>query len=326
MNPSTPRHSRSHSPARIRATVALLGAAFLGGALFSAPAAAQTYPDQPVRLVIPYPPGGALSILGAIITASAEAHLGQPMLSLSRPGGGGAVGATFVAQSKPDGYTLLLGDPSINVIRPVVEKLPYNADDLVPIARITYSPFIFVSSKSAPFKTVKELVEYAKNNPGKVVYSSDNVNGWTYTAFELLKKRAGIEMRGVEFGGGGPAVTNVIGGNTMAYAGVPSVVQEHLNSGTLNALCVSDTKRYAPMPDIPTCAEAGVDVQWGAWIGVFAPKGTAPERVTKLRETFKALVEDKGFQTLAGRINADLAYLDAEEFGKTLKADMDALR
>lgn len=308
-------------------TTAILTAGMLAGGLaFSAPAFASSYPDQPVRLVIPYPPGGALSVLGAIVTASAEAHLGQPMLSLSRPGGGGAVGATFVAQSKPDGYTLLLGDPSINVIRPVVETLPYKASDFVPIARVTHSPFIFVASKSAPFGTVKEMIDYAKNNPGKLVYSSDNVNGWTHTAFELVKKAAGVNMRGVEFGGGGPAVTNVLGGNTMAYAGVPSVVRDHLSSGALKALCVSDKQRYALMPDIPTCAEEGLNVLWGAWIGVFAPKDTPADRVTKLRTTLDALVKDDGFKTLVERINADLAYLDADDFQAALDADTQALR
>lgn len=307
--------------ARLVTAVALLGVT-----AFSTPALADQFPDQPVRLVVPYPPGGALSITGAIITASAEPHLGQPMISLIRAGGGGAVGATFVANSKPDGYTLLLGDPSINVIRPVLEKLPYKASDFVPIARITHSPFIFVASKDAPFSTVKEMVDYAKKNPGKLAYSSDNVNGWTYTAFELFKKKAGVTMRGVEFGGGGPAVTNVLGGNTMAYAGVPSVVRDHLASGALKAICVSDKERYKPLPDIPTCAEGGVDVQWGAWIGIFAPKDTPVDRVTKLRQAFAGLSKDEGFHTLLGRINADLAYLDADAFDLGLQADSKALR
>lgn len=305
---------------------AICVAALFGGVAFSGSALAESFPDQPVRLVIPYPPGGALSITGAIITASAEQHLGQPMISLIRAGGGGAVGATFVANSKPDGYTLLLGDPSINVIRPVLEKLPYKASDFVPIARITHSPFIFVAAKDAPFSTIKEMVDYAKKNPGKLAYSSDNVNGWTYTAFELLKKEAGITMRGVEFGGGGPAVTNVLGGNTMAYAGVPSVVKDHLSSGALKAICVSDKERYKPLPDVPTCMEGGVNLLWGAWIGILAPKATPPDRLAKLSKSFADLSKDEGFRTLLGRINADLAYQDADAFGTGIKADSDSLR
>lgn len=289
-------------------------------------AAAEEFPSQPVRMVIPYPPGGALSVTGAVIATAAESHLGQPMVSLIRAGGGGAVGATFVANSRADGYTLLLGDPSINVIRPVLEDLPYKADDFVPIARITHSPFVFVSNNDAPFKNMKELVSYAKDNPGKVVYSSDNVNGWTYTAFEILKREAGIDMRGVEFDGGGPAVTNVLGGNTLAYAGVPSVVQDYIDSGSLTALCVSDTERYAQLPDVPTCAEEGVNINWGAWIGLFAPAGTPDDRVQHLRKTFNALAEDDGFKTLMKRINADLHYLDQPEFSEMLQADSKAVQ
>lgn len=301
------------------ATVCTIGA-------LPATVAAEQFPDQPVRMVIPYPPGGALSVTGAVIATAAEAHLGQPMVSLIRAGGGGAVGATFVAKSRADGYTLLLGDPSINVIRPVLEDLPYTADEFVPIARFTHSPFVFVANKDAPFKSMKELVAYAKDNPGKVVYSSDNINGWTYTAFEILKREADINMRGVEFDGGGPAVTNVLGGNTLAYAGVPSVVQDYIASGTLTALCVSDTERYANLPDVPTCVEQGVDIKWGAWIGLFAPAKTPEDRVQRLRTAFNALAEDDGFKALMKRINADLNYLDQPAFSEMLSADSKAVK
>jgi tripartite-type tricarboxylate transporter receptor subunit TctC len=301
--------------------MALFGSLVLGNQ-----AHADQFPTQPVRLVIPYPPGGALSVTGAIVATAAEDHLGQPMLSLNRAGGGGVVGATFVANSKPDGYTLLLGDPTINVIRPELEKLPYKIDDFVPVARLTHSPFVFVAAKDAPFSTVQEMVAFAKSNPNKLVYSSDNKNGWTYTAFEILKKATGVEMRGVEFDGGGPAITNVLGGNTMAYAGVPSVVQDHIKSGTLKALCVSDKERYKPLPEIPTCAEEGVDINWGAWIGVFAPKKTPETHIAKLRQTFQDLAKDPGFQALTNRINADLNYLDTPEFSALLDADIKAVR
>jgi len=287
---------------------------------------AEDFPNQPVKLVIPYPPGGALSVTGAVVATSAEEHLGQPMLSLIRGGGGGAVGATYVATSKPDGYTLLLGDPSINVIRPELEDLAYEADDFTPIARITNSPFVFVANNDAPFKTMPELVSYAEEHPGEVVYSSDNVNGWTYTAFEILKRTAGIDMRGVEFDGGGPAVTNVLGGNTLVYAGVPSVVQDHIDSGSLTALCVSDQQRYEGLPEVPTCSEEGVDINWGAWIGVFAPSNTPEENIKKLRTAFKELSKDDGFNVLMDRINADFDYLDQPEFQQMLDADIKAVK
>lgn len=302
---------------------ALAGAALFGLTLG---AQAQTFPSEPIRLVIPYPPGGALSVTGAIIATSAEAHFGQPMISLIRSGGGGATGATFAARSRPDGHTLLLGDPTINIIRPAVENLPYKAEDFVPIARITHEPFIFVAARNAPFGTLAEMVAFARAERGRLVYSSDNLNGWTYTAFELLKKATGTEMRGVEFGGGGPAITNVLGGNTMAYAGVPSVLVDHIRSGALRALCVSAKERYQPLANVPTCAEAGVNIEWGVWIGVFAPAATPADRVEKLRASFGALVEHADFRRLVDRVGAQLGYLDAPAFAEALKADADALR
>lgn len=304
------------------ARFALTGAVLFG---LTITAHAQTFPSEPIRLVIPYPPGGALSVTGAIIATAAEAHFGQPMISLVRAGGGGATGATFVARSKADGHTLLLGDPTINVIRPAVERLPYAAEDFVPIARITHEPFIFVAARNAPFSTLAEMIAYARAERGRLVYSSDNRNGWTYTAFELLKSATGTEMRGVEFGGGGPALTNVLGGNTMAFAGVPSILTDHIKSGAVKPLCVSAATRFEPLPTVPTCAEAGARIEWGVWIGVFAPTSTPAEAVTKLRTGFAALVQDADFRRLVDRIGAQLSYLDAPAFDETLKADAKAL-
>lgn len=303
---------------------AVLSLALLA-ALAQTSAAADTFPNGPIRLVIPYPPGGALSVTGSIVATAAEPHFGQPMISLVRSGGGGAVGASFVASSAPDGYTLLLGDPTINVIRPAVEQLPYAAGDFAPVARLTHEPFVFVAAKDAPFATLAEMLDFARGG-GDLVYSSDNRNGWTYTAFELLKAETGATMRGVEFGGGGPAVTNVLGGNTLAYAGTPSVLADHIRGGALKALCVSASERYEPLAEVPTCAEAGAPVEWGVWIGVFAPAGTPVEHIDTLRIGFAELVEDEGFKRLVDRIGAQISYLDAPAFAATLAADAASLR
>ena len=300
-------------------------ACFGAGAM---PALAQSsdFPNQPLKLVIPYPPGGALSVLGAVVTTSAEQHFGQPMISLVRAGGGGATGSALVAQSPADGYTLLLGEPTIISLRPQVEKLPYKTDDFVPIARLTKAPIMFVAAGSAPFSDLKGMIAYAKANPNKLVYSSDNKNGWTYTAFELLKKATGTEMKGIEFGGGGPAITNVLGGNTMAYAGDPSILVDHIKSGKLKALCVADTVRYEPVKDVPTCKEAGADVEWGLWIGVLAKKGTPADRLEKLRASFAALSKDEAFLRILARTNTTLAYMDGEQFAKFVADEQASLK
>lgn len=307
--------------------IVLTGAlACLGSSALPAFAQSSDFPNQPLKLVIPYPPGGALSVLGAVVTTSAEQHFGQPMISLVRAGGGGATGSALVAQSPADGYTMLLGEPTIISLRPQVEKLPYKTDDFVPIARLTKAPILFVAAGSAPFSDLKGMIAYAKANPNKLVYSSDNKNGWTYTAFELLKKATGTEMKGIEFGGGGPAITNVLGGNTMAYAGDPSILIDHIKSGKLKALCVADTARYEPVKDVPTCKEAGADVEWGLWIGVLAKKGTPPDRLEKLRASFAALAKDEAFLRILARTNTTLAYMDGEQFAKFVADEQASLK
>lgn len=302
----------------LAATLALLTGA-------AAPALADTFPDKPIRFVTPYPAGGSHSLHAGVITTVAEEFFGQPMISVIRAGGGGVVAAAEVARAKPDGYTLIFGDPTINSLRPQIEDLPYKVDDFVAVARINYAPAIFVTSPAQPFKTIKEMVAWAKAHPDELVYSSDNKNGFTYTVFELLKSRTGTTMRGVELGGGGPAVTQLLGGNTMAYAGDPSVVGEHIKGGTLVPLCVADLARLEAFPEVPTCKEEGYDVSFQFWRGVLAPKGTPDAVLKKLSDSFAKLVQDKGFLRLMGRIASDVQFLDYKAFGDALKVEQKAL-
>jgi tripartite-type tricarboxylate transporter receptor subunit TctC len=296
--------------------------------LATSAAFAQGFPDKPVKFVTPYPPGGSHSLHAGIITTVAEPHLGQPLISVIRPGGGGAVAASEIAAGAADGYTLLFGDPTINSLRPQIEKLAYQVEDFIPIARINYSPAVFVAGKDAPFNDLKGMVAYAKANPGKLVYSSDNVNGFTYVAFELLKRAGGVEMKGIPFGGGGPAIAQVIGGHTMAYAGDPALVADHITAGKVKPICVTDLARYPTLPDVPTCKEAGYDIVWQFWRGVLVKKGTPPEAVAKLRDAFKKIAADEGFTRLISSIRSRIDYLDAPEFEKLLereRADLKAM-
>lgn len=281
--------------------------------------------DEPIRFVTPYPAGGSHSLHAGIITAVGEDFLGRPLISTIRGGGGGAVAAAEVARSTPNGSMLLFGDPTINSLRPQVEDLPYEMDDFVAVARINYSPAIFVTTPDQPFQTIGELVDYADENPDELIYSSDNRNGFTFTVFEMLKSTADINMRGVELGGGGPAVTQLLGGNTMAYAGDPSVVGEHLDAGTLVGLCVTDTERFEAYADIPTCQEEGYDVVFQFWRGVMAPAGTPPEVVAELSDGFERLTQDEGFLRLIGQIGSGIQFLDHEAFAEALKAEQAAL-
>lgn len=280
---------------------------------------ADEFPSQPLRLIIPYPPGGAASLNGGVIATTAEAYFGQPMIPTIRAGGGGIAGAAFVLSEPADGHTVFLGDVTINSLRPLVEEgIDYEPEDFIPIARFTLDPLIFVASPDAPFSTINEMVEFARENPDEFVHSSDNVNGWTYVAFKALEAETGVDMRGIEFGGGGPAVANVLGGNTMAYAGVSAVVGEHVQGGSLVPLCAAGTERVSTLPEIPTCQEEGLDVVWQVWLGALVHKDTPDDRVERLRQGFDELVEDEGLLRLLDRINTDLKYLSGKEWTEEL--------
>lgn len=306
-----------------------LGLAFsmMLAAGFAATAAAEEFPAKPLQLITPYPPGGSHSLHAGIITTVAEEHFGQPMISIIRAGGGGVVGATKVLEAPADGYTMLFGDPNLNSLRPQVEDLPFKVDDFVAVARINYSPWIFVVRTDAPFApTPAGMTEYARQNPDQMIYSSDNVNGPTHIVFELLQHRTGTKMRPVHFGGGGPAVQNLLGGNTLAYAGDPSVVGEHIRAGTLKGVCVTDTQRWAALEEVPTCSEAGVDIVFHFWRGALVHKDTSQDRIEYLSQAFGKLTEDPGFVRLIGTINSSIAYLGHKEFQDYLATEQKQLR
>jgi tripartite-type tricarboxylate transporter receptor subunit TctC len=308
---------------RLTISVATAGLLTLG----LAGAALAEFPEKPLRLVTPYPPGGSHSLHAGVVTTVAEPYFHQPMISIIRAGGGGVVGANEVVQAEADGYTILFGDPSLNSLRPQVEDLPFGVDDFVGVARLNYSPWVFVVSPDAPFEpTLEGMAEYARESPGELVYSSDNLNGPTYIVFEMLKQMTDTEMKAIDFGGGGPAVTNVLGGTTMAYAGAPSVVGEHIKAGTLVGVCVTDEVRWQALPDVPTCTEVGYPIVYHFWRGFLVPKGTPDERVQTLSEGFAKLVEDEGFLKLIGTINSNVAFLPHEEFQEHLKNEQAQLR
>tara|TARA_R110001592_G_scaffold39624_8_gene130466 strand:- start:6529 stop:7476 length:948 start_codon:yes stop_codon:yes gene_type:complete len=284
------------------------------------------YPEKPVRLVIPYPPGGGASLHAGVIATVAEPYLGQPLIMTIRTGGGGIKAAEWVTQQPADGYTVLMGDITINSLRPLVEEVPFKSSDFTPIGRITLDPLVFVAAKEAPFSNIKEMVAYAKKNPGDLVYSSDNVNGWTYVAFKALKKATGTEMRGIDFGGGGPAVANVLGGHTMAYAGAPAVVGPHIASGALKALCTGSTKRASTLPDVPTCEEEGFPVQWEVWLGLFVHKDTPAPVVEHLRKAFTGTLNDKGMARLIAKINSEINHIEGGEWVKVLAEEQERLK
>ena len=290
-------------------------------------AVADDFPSQPLRLVTPYPPGGSHSLHASILTTPAEAHFGQPMISVIREGGGGVVGASQILQGAHDGYTMLFGDPLLNSLRPQVEDLPYTTEDWIPVAHINSSPWVFVTSVDASFEpTLDAMTEWARENPGDLIFSSTTQNGSTHVAFQLLEHESGTTMRPIHYGGGGPAMQNLLSGDTMAYAGDPSVVGNHIAEGAVHGVCVAGEQRWAGLPDLPTCRESGYDVVFQFWRGVLVPADTPMERVRHLSDAFEAMVMDEGVGRLIASINSRIEFMGYQEFAEYLEREQTQLR
>ena len=242
----------------------------------------EKYPDRPITIVAPFPPGGVADLTARPVAAALEKVLKNPVVVVNKTGAAGAVGMSFVANSKPDGYNLLMALSSISII-PEADKLfdrkpAYTMDQLIPIALISADPTIFVVNASRPWKTVKEFVDDAKKRPGEISYSSSGVYGTLHMAMEMLTHGAGIQLKHVPYSGAGPALTALLGGHVDTLASGPAVVIPHIKAGKLRPLAGWGAKRVASLPDVPTFKELGYDIEFYIWAGLFAPAWNAAGR------------------------------------------------
>ncbi len=295
---------------------------FLALLFLTAPAAdaQEPFPARPITLVAPFPPGGVADLTARPVAAAMEKVLKNPVVVVNKTGAAGAVGMSFVANSKPDGYTLLLALSSISII-PEADKLfnrtpAYNMTQLSPIALISADPTILVVAADRPWKSVKEFVEDAKRRPGEISFSSSGVYGTLHMATEMLSHAAGIKLKHVPFGGAGPALTAILGGHVDALASGPAVVLSHIKAGKLRPLAGWGAKRVAALPDLPTFKELGYDIEFYIWAGVFAPTGTPAPVLKTLRDTVRQAVQDPDFKAAMAKLETPIAYMDAPEFQK----------
>jgi tripartite-type tricarboxylate transporter receptor subunit TctC len=293
-------------------------ALFLGLAAESS--AQEKYPNRPITVVAPFPPGGVADLMARPVAAAMEKVLKNPVVVVNKTGAAGAVGMSYVANSKPDGYTLLMALSSISII-PEADKLfdrkpAYTMDQLIPIALISADPTIFVVNASRPWKNVKEFVEDAKKRPGEISYSSSGVYGTLHMAMEMLSHAAGISLKHVPYAGAGPALTAILGGHVDTLASGPAVVIPHIKGGKLRPLAGWGDKRVAALPDVPTFKELGYDIEFYIWAGLFAPRGTPAPVMKTIRESVKQAVSTADFQSAMEKLQTPIAYLDAPEFQK----------
>jgi len=283
-------------------------------------AAAQEFPTRPINIVAPFPPGGQADLMARPTAAAMEKILKSPVVVVNKTGAAGAVGMAFVANSKPDGYTLLMALSSISVI-PEADKLfdrkpAYTMDQLIPIALVSADPTILVCRAERPWKSVKELVEDAKKRPDGISYSSSGIYGTLHMAMEMLIHSAGIKLKHVPYGGAAPALTALLGGHVDCMAAGPAVVLPHIKAGKLRALAGWGEKRIAVLPELPTLKELGYDAEFYIWAGMFAPKGTPEPIMKKLRDTVRAAMQEPDFKAALDKMETPIAYLDAPEFQK----------
>ncbi|MEO8753886.1 MAG: tripartite tricarboxylate transporter substrate binding protein [Casimicrobiaceae bacterium] len=256
-----------------------------GLALLPCPfAIGQTYPAKPVKMIVPFPPGGSLDLAGRLIAQKLTDAWGQSVVVENRPGAGGNIGADFVAKSPPDGYTILLGALSTHAVNPSLYKsMPYDAaKDFVPITLIAVTPNVLVVNASLPVNNVKEFIAYAKANPGKLAFGSGSNGSAGHLAGELFKVETGTDAVHVPFKGGAPATQALLAGDTQFMFDNLANAMAQVKAGKLKALAVTTAQRSKLVPDLPTMAEAGLPgFDISTWYGFFAPAGTPPAIVAK---------------------------------------------
>ncbi len=264
----------------------------MSGAVLCADACGQAYPSKPIRLIVPYAPGGGVDIVARALAQELTKRMGQQIIVDNRTGAGGNIGSDVVAKATPDGYTLLIASPA-NAINPsLYTKMPFNpARDLAPVALIATVPAVLLASPALPVKTVKELVALAKAKPGTLNFGSGGSGTTEHLAGEMLNALAGISMQHVPFKGGAAVLPDLISGQISIFFVNQPFALPYIKAGTVKALGVASDERSAALPDVPTLAEAGLaDFRVSVWYGIMAPAGTPKAIVAQLnREIVAAL-------------------------------------
>ncbi|MBI4191871.1 MAG: tripartite tricarboxylate transporter substrate binding protein [Betaproteobacteria bacterium] len=285
--------------------------------------AADPYPDKPVRLVVPYPPGGGTDITARLIATKLSESLGKHVVVDNRGGAGGIVGAEVVAKAAPDGYTLLIVAAD-HTIQPALRKLPYDAvKSFTPIAKLASGPHALTVQSSVPANSVKELVALAKQKPGQLIFANSGYGSSPHMSAELFKIVASIDFMIVPFKGLGPALIDLLGGQSHAMISSMLAPMPHIRSGKLRILGIAGVKRSAILPDVPTIAEAGVPgFNAGGWYGILAPAGTPAPIVDRLNNELKAIIASDEVRKLFSNQGSGADYLGLTEFVTFLEEEM----
>jgi tripartite-type tricarboxylate transporter receptor subunit TctC len=296
---------------------ALMSAAFAAGA--------QDYPSRAIQITVPNPPGGMNQIHAQPLSVVLEKLSGQPAPIINRPGGVAAAGTAYVANQKPDGYNILVTTPNSFLVMEKDKlygvKSPYSLDQLALLALLSADPLFLTVHPSLPVKSVKELVALAKSKPNEIVYSSSGAYGIIHVPIEMFLQATGLKMRHLPTTGGGPAVTQALGGHAQVTAGGLAAVYPYLAPGKLRAIANMGAKPAAAQPNVPTLRSMNLDVEAYLWVGLFTTGGTPAPILTKMRELIGKVANDPLFKQALENAQVVPDYRDAPEFKKFFDAD-----
>lgn len=283
-----------------------------GGPCFGA----EKYPAKPIQAIVPFTAGGSSDLLARTVEKFWVKHSSQPMLVVNKPGAGGVLGEEYVVRSKPDGYTIYIGQGSgHDLVMPHLQKMPFDPlKDITPVARLSIHSIVVCVSGKSQFKSMKDVLDWA-NKGNKITAAVSTAAGSVDLVMRAISKRTGVPIVTVPFAGGADAVTALAGGHLVIGGGHPSEVMPHIKSGRFRPIGVALDHRDSTLPNIPTLKEQGINVAtWGSVKGVAVPNGTPPEIVEYLSSTLKKVCEDKGFKKTMADIGQPIDYLNAKDW------------
>jgi tripartite-type tricarboxylate transporter receptor subunit TctC len=304
----------------------IFGSAATAATLKASFAQDAAYPARAIVIVNPFPPGGAVDVVGRPLAAVMEPMVQKPVVVEIKSGAAGQVGAQFAANAKPDGYTLLLHLTSISGFAEV-DKLfgrqpKFTNADFIPIARFVADPCVLIVNDQQPYKTLKELVEDAKQRPNEIIFSSSGLYGALHIPTALFAAAAGgLKLRHLPTQGGGPALTAFLGNNANILVSSISASISQIKAGKARPLALLGAQRSKALPDVPTMKELGYEIEYYLWVGLFAPKGTPAEVITYLRQVANKAAHSEQFKAALANLGQELAYMDQPEFAAFWEAD-----
>lgn len=300
-------------------------AILFSGFIISPSFAEDPYPNRPINLIVPNPPGGSSDANARVLSELIQKPLKQPIVVTFKPGVGGQIGNSFVAKSKPDGYNILMGLSSI-MVSPDAERVQgktslYEVDQLVPVAMISNDPMVMLVNSNSPWKNLSDVVKAAKEKPNTINYSSSGNFGPIHLSVVMFEHAAGIKLTQVPFGGGGPSMMALLGSQVEITTAIPSVAIPQIQSGKVRAIAVSGPRRIKQLPNVPTYRESGFDAEFNIWNGVFVPQGTPEPIIKTLRDAVREVANSGEMEAAMQQRGMIYEYLDMAEFRKFAKED-----